>query len=81
MSYHKRKIRFEGSYGSISKILEEADEALEAQEQNNKILIYVELSDIYGALEAVAKNYNLSMEDLKNMSDATKRAFESGSRK
>jgi translation initiation factor 1 (eIF-1/SUI1) len=78
MSYHKRKIRFEGSYGSIYKILEEADEA---QEQNNKILIHVELSDIYGALETVAKNYNLSMEDLKSMSDATKRAFESGSRK
>ena len=41
----------------------------------------VELADIYGALEAVAKSHNLSMKDLKKMSKLTKRAFKNGHRK
>ena len=35
----------------------------------------MELSDIYGALEAIAEKYQLTMDDLKKMSDSTKRAF------
>ena len=41
----------------------------------------LELADIYGALEAVARTHGLKMRDLKKMSELTKRAFESGSRK
>lgn len=40
----------------------------------------LELADIYGALEAVAESHNLTMKDLKKMSNLTKRAFKSGSR-
>jgi len=80
MSYHKREIK-KGVYGQFSKVLEEADEVLEAQEQSNKIMELVELSDLYGALEEYIHNsYSMTMEDLKIMSDATKRAFKSGSR-
>lgn len=80
MSYHKREIK-KGVYGEFSKVLEEADEVLESQEQGNKIMELVELSDLYGALEEYVNNsYSMSMEDLKIMSDATKRAFKSGSR-
>jgi hypothetical protein len=41
----------------------------------------VELSDLYGALEAVATRYALSMDDLRAMAHATARAFQDGSRK
>jgi hypothetical protein len=42
---------------------------------------FLELADIYGALEAVAEEYDLTMNDLQKMSDVTKSAFKDGSRK
>lgn len=69
-----------GVYGSSSKILEELQELQDAEGQGVKIMIHVELSDLYGALEAVAQSYNLSMNDLKEMSDLTKSAFIEGER-
>ena len=79
--YHLREIRTRGSYGTPTKILEEVDELMEAMEQGNPILALCEMADIYGALEAVVESYGHSMEDLRRMSDATKRAFLDGSRK
>lgn len=80
MSYHKRDV-IKGVYGKFSKIQEELDEALEATEQGCKILELVELSDLYGAIEAyVESEHNLSMDDLKQMSDLTKKAFIEGAR-
>lgn len=40
----------------------------------------LELADIYGALEALAKTHDLTMKDLKIMSDITKGAFKDGTR-
>jgi hypothetical protein len=80
MGYHLSEIK-KGELGKSSKIQEELDELVDAETQNNKIMAMVELSDLYGALEAVAQAYGLSMQDLKIMSDATKRAFHSGARK
>jgi hypothetical protein len=80
MGYHKRKIQ-KGELGKISKIIEEIEELEDAEEQNCKIMAQVELADIYGALEEYAKTYNLTMDDLKSMSDITKRAFNDGSRR
>ncbi|MCK9447224.1 hypothetical protein M0Q50_10275 [bacterium] len=77
--YHNRKIT-KGTYGEISKLQEELEEYLDAQEQGIIIMELLELSDIYGALEAVLIKYNISMEDLKKMSDVTKRAFKNGKR-
>lgn len=81
MSYHLRPIIPQGIFGQVSKVLEEIDEYVESTEQGNKIMAAVELSDIYGALEAVAATHGLQMSDLAIMAQATKRAFETGERK
>ncbi len=77
--YHLSKIE-RGTYGELSKVQEELNEALDAMDQGCKIMLQVELADIYGALEAVAVMNGLDMEDLKSMSDITKRAFDNGAR-
>lgn len=78
--YHKNHIT-RGLYGDISKVSEEVEEYLDAKMQGIRIMEMLELSDIYGALEAVAVGYNLTMGDLKAMSDRTKSSFNSGERK
>ena len=80
MSYHLKKIK-KGELVKISKVQEEVEEYKDAMKQKCKIMAELELADIYGALEAVAKSHNLTMKDLKKMAKLTKRAFESGSRK
>lgn len=80
MGYHQRKIP-KGVLGEPSKIAEELAELEDAVEQKNPILAMCELADLYGALEAVAEQYQLTMVDLQKMSDATKSAFRDGSRK
>ena len=80
MSYHKRDIK-KGELEKSSKILEELEVLQDTGLQDNKILAHCELSDLYGALEACAENYGLSMKDLEAMAHATARAFKSGVRK
>lgn len=80
MSYHLAQIK-KGVLGKPSKIQEELDELIDAENQDNKIMAMVELSDIYGALRLVAKEYGVTMDDLEVMADATERAFKSGHRK
>lgn len=77
--YHTHEIK-KGVLGSLTKIQEELDELKDAEEQKSKILIMVELSDLYGAIEEYTKPLNISMEDLKTFSDITKRAFKNGRR-
>lgn len=79
MGYHKAEIK-KGVLGKPSKIQEELDELVDAVDQNNIILALCELADIYGALEACAKNFNVTMGDLQIMAHATAAAFEDGSR-
>lgn len=78
--YHKKTIA-RGEYGKLSKVREELEEAIDAEEQGVRIMVLVELSDLYGALEAVAAEYGVTMSDLAEMSEVTKRAFTSGHRK
>lgn len=78
--YHLREIKTKGAFGKVSKIREELEELEEAEEQDNKILAMCELADLYGAIEGVADAYNLSMDDIRKMAEATKRAFLDGSR-
>lgn len=80
MGYHLRTIK-KGELGTSSKIQEELDELLDAEEQGNKILVLCELADLYGALDAVATSYGVGMADLQVMAAATARAFQDGSRK
>ena len=77
--YHLKKIK-KGKLGEPSKIQEELDELIDAIEQNNRIMALVELSDLYGALKAVAESLGSNMEELKIMQEATERAFKSGKR-
>jgi len=78
--YHLNTIP-KGTFGGFSKILEEVAECQDAIEQDSKIMLAVELSDLYGALEGFALKHGLTMLDLKTMSDITQRAFINGHRK
>lgn len=80
--YHIAEIK-KRLYGSAGKIQEELDELNDAHEQGSKIMILVELSDLYGAVEGyLEQNFpGMEMHDLKKFSDITKRAFKSGARK
>lgn len=79
--YHKRVIP-KGEVGKLSKVYEELLEAFEAQEQEVRIMTLVELSDMLGAMESfLEENFpGFGLDDLRKMSDVTKRAFKSGRR-
>lgn len=79
MAYHKVHIT-KGVVGEFSKIKEEFDELTDAVGQKSKILISCELSDLVGAIEEYAKQFNLTMEDLISFSNLTKSAFKDGTR-
>lgn len=80
MSYHLRTIE-KGIFGHASKIKEEFEEFQDAMDQGNPILELVELSDLIGAIEAyVLGHYDIELDDLIKMKDATNRAFNSGHR-
>ena len=70
-SWHNRPIK-KGVYGEFSKVEEEVDEAREALEQNNSLMYLIELSDVIGAIEKVAENHGLSLQDLINFSRKVK---------
>jgi hypothetical protein len=79
MGYHKVKIE-KGILGEFSKIKEEFEELSDGVQQENPVLIIVELCDMIGAIEAYAANWNLTLDDLVKMKNATKSAFEDGTR-
>jgi hypothetical protein len=81
--YHLNDIP-RGEYGELSKVIEEALELKDAMEQGQKLMCLIELADILGAIEGYLEKYyegKITVDDLFNMSYATKRAFESGYRK
>lgn len=80
MGYHKIQIP-KGVLGEFSKISEEYLELFDAVEQDNKILEICELCDLVGAIEAYANKFNLSLDDIIKMKDATANAFNDGTRK
>lgn len=77
--YHLRKIE-RGQFGSISKVREELEELEDAIEQGVRIMALCEMADLYGALRALAKKYDVTMLDLERMANVTERAFEAGHR-
>ena len=80
MSSHKNEIN-RGFVGFASKIQEELDEYVDSIQQGVKIMAHLELSDLYGALEAHAHSLGLTMNDLNQMSIKTKKMFSDGIRK
>lgn len=77
--YHVTEIP-KGVLGELSKIQEELLELKDAEMQECKVMQMVELSDLYGAVEAYASKLGVTMNDLKSFSDITKRAFRNGRR-
>lgn len=79
--YHKKEIP-KGEVGELSKIYEELLEAYEAESQDVGIMTLIELSDLIGAVEAFLDTHypGFKLDDLRAMSDVTKRAFRSGRR-
>lgn len=80
MGYHTKEIK-KGVLGEFSKIEEEFNELKDGVEQDDKILIICELTDLIGAIEEYSKKYNLTLEDLIKFSNKTKSAFKDGQRK
>jgi hypothetical protein len=74
--YHIRDIA-RGEYGKASKIIEETQELIDAMEQGCRLMALVELSDLYGAMQGFLENNfpRFTMDDIKAMSDITRRAF------
>lgn len=79
--YHLRNIE-KGVVGELSKIREEMEECLDAEDQKCKIMLLVELSDLVGAIKHYLSNNHpsISLQDLEKMADITKRAFDRGER-
>lgn len=79
--YHIKDI-VRGKFGEISKIEEELAELKDADEQGVKIMILCELSDMLGAMrEYLVQHFpGITLKDLEDMSDVTRRAFLSGAR-
>jgi phosphoribosyl-ATP pyrophosphohydrolase len=82
MGYHLCRIP-KGTFGEFSKIEEEFAELVDAHDQDNKIMVLVELSDMIGAIKGFLTKYapGVTIKDLIKMSEATERAFLDGSRK
>jgi len=79
MAYHKNKIS-KGELGEYSKIKEEFQELTDAVEQDSHVLILCELSDLIGAIELYASKWNITLDQLIDMKNKTKSAFEDGKR-
>lgn len=77
--YHLAEIP-KGVLGEFSKIEEEFLEAKDAFAQGVDIMLMVELSDLYGAIEAFVAKRGFTMKDLSKMKERTEAAFKSGRR-
>lgn len=79
--YHLSPIK-KGVLGELSKVQEELDELTDAHLQQDRILALVELADLYGALELYMERHmpGMSMEDVRQFAQTTRRAFENGRR-
>jgi len=66
-NWHIRKIP-KGTYGELSKIQEELEEALDSEERGQVLMLMFELSDIIGAAGGVAAKYGMKLDDLVTFS-------------
>ena len=80
MGYHKLDIP-KHQQGSPYKIQEEFLEYIDALATGNKIMAIQELSDLFGCLESEVSKLGYNLNDLRVMSDLTKKVLEEGIRK
>ena len=81
MPYHRKNIE-KGVVGETSKIREELEELLDAEEQQNPVVMLLEMSDILGAIDMYLRKHHptISIVDLLMMSGTTISAFQDGTR-
>lgn len=79
--YHLKKIE-RGTFGEPSKVMEEAEEFIDAIGQGSKVMALVELSDLIGAIKGYLDKHSPghTIQDLEVMAKITERAFKSGHR-
>lgn len=79
--YHIKDIP-RGKFGEISKIEEELAELKDADEQGVQIMVLCELADMLGAMrEYLHRKFpGMTLKDLEDMANVTRRAFLSGAR-
>lgn len=79
--YHINNIE-KGIVGELSKIYEEVDEVMDADKQQCKLMVLIELSDLIGAVESYLEKHHpsLTLNDLISMKNITKRVFKEGYR-
>lgn len=77
--YHVAHIR-RGTYGELSKIVEEVEELQDAVRQDNPVMALCELSDLVGAIKGYLANKHpsISFNQLLRMQEATARVHASG---
>ncbi len=81
MGYHITPIT-KGKVGELSKVLEEVNEALDAEQQNCDVMVLLELSDVIGAIESYLELHHptITIESLITMKNITKKVFKEGTR-
>lgn len=81
MGFHIKNIE-KGILGDSSKILEEINELIDAENQDLKILVLWELSDVIGAINLyLLKHFpGISLQDLIKMSIKNSELFKEGVR-
>lgn len=81
VGYHLTKIE-KGVFGELSKVLEEVNEAIDAENQGVNLMVLMELSDVIAAIDGYLKAHSPSttLQDLVAMAEVTRRAFDSGER-
>lgn len=78
--YHSTTID-RGVFGEFSKIREEFEEAKDAYETMNPVMLLQELSDLLGAIEGYTLGkYNINLSELYRMTQVTRKVFEEGYR-
>lgn len=71
MGLHKATIA-RGAYGELSKVREELEEAEDAEAQGLDLMLFMELSDIIGAVEGVANRRGVTLAQLLAWMEARK---------
>lgn len=72
MGFHKAQIS-KGTYGQLSKVREELEEAEDAEAQGENLMLQIELSDMIGAIRGVAETHGWNFDDLVKFSELRSR--------
>lgn len=72
-SYFHEKPVTRGVYGEFSKIQEELEEAIDAAERGQTLLLRIELANLIGAVKGVADKYGFNFYELAQFSELVSR--------